>query len=184
MEPASRLLLDNAITDREAFAMVVKHTESMVFSLAFRFFRNRSQAEDIAQESYIELFRNLHKLESDKHLENWLRMTVTRKCIDFTRRKKNRMLQDLESVPEQSFDPMMRDPFLVETLQENVALLPERMRMVIILRFQEDLKLSEIAETMNVPVNTAKTLLRRALIRLKPKVEHIKTEICYAPAGR
>ena len=62
--------------------------------------------------------------------------------------------------------------------------LPVKMRMVLILRFQEDLKLAEIASTLGIPVNTVKTLLRRALIRLRPKVAHLRTEVSYAPSAR
>ena len=56
------------------------------------------------------------------------------------------------------------------------------MRMVIILRFQEDLKLSEISTTMDMPVNTVKTTLRRALARLREKAHNLELEVCYAAA--
>ncbi len=184
MDEDPRKLLDAALADSEAFASIIAQTEGMVFSLGFNFFRNRAIAEDIAQDAYLELFRNLHKLESDMHLVNWLRQTVTRKCIDRSRRKKFRPHLDLESVPEPEVEAAQPDPMLKEELEQRVAELPTKMQMVVILRFQEDLKLSEIADTLNIPVNTVKTLLRRALIRLCPKVAHLKTEVCYAPAGR
>ena len=53
------------------------------------------------------------------------------------------------------------------------------MRVVLILRFQEDLKLAEIGEILDMPVNTVKTTLRRALQRLKPKVAHLEQEALY-----
>ena len=184
MDPNPRKLLDAAMADREAFADIVRQTEGMVFSLALSFFRNRDVAEDMAQDAYLELYRNLQKLESDMHLVNWLRQTVTRKCIDRTRRKKFRPHAALDAAPEPRESPAVRDPALAEELRSKVSELPAKMRMVVILRFQEDLKLGEIADTMGIPVNTVKTLLRRALIRLRPRVEHLKTEVCYAPAGR
>ncbi len=184
MDGNSRRLLDAAIADNEAFAAIIAQTEGMVFSLAFHFFRNRAIAEDLAQDAYLELFRNLHKLDSDTHLVNWLRQTVTRKCIDRSRRKKFRPHLDLDSVPEPQTEAVELDPILKAELEQRVAELPAKMQMVVILRFQEDLKLSEIAEAMDIPVNTVKTLVRRALIRLRPKVEHLKTEVSYAPAGR
>lgn len=184
MTEIRRELLDAALADRQAFAALVKMSESMVFGLAFGFFRNRATAEDLAQEAYLELFRNLHKLDSDQHVVNWLRQTVTRKCIDRSRRKKFQPHLDLDAIPEPRAAPVSRDPMLADELASKVAALPFKMRMVVVLRFQEDLRLGEIAEAMDIPVNTVKTLLRRALIRLKPEVAHLKTEICYAPAGR
>lgn len=184
MTEVRRELLDAALADRQAFAALVKMSESMVFGLAFGFFRNRAVAEDLAQEAYLELFRNLHKLDSDQHVVNWLRQTVTRKCIDRSRRKKFQPHLDLDAIPEPRAAPVARDPMLADELASKVAELPYKMRMVVVLRFQEDLRLGEIAAAMDIPVNTVKTLLRRALIRLKPEVAHLKTEICYAPAGR
>ena len=184
MTEVRRELLDAALADREAFEALVKMSESMVYGLAFGFFRNRAIAEDLVQDAYMELFRNLHKLESDQHVVNWLRQTITRKCIDRSRRKKFQPHLGLDSIPEPRAVPMSRDPMLADELASKVAELPLKMRMVVVLRFQEDLRLGEIAEAMDMPVNTVKTLLRRALIRLKPEVTHLKTEICYAPAGR
>ena len=62
--------------------------------------------------------------------------------------------------------------------------LPEKMRVVLILRFQEDLKLSEIADVTGIPLNTVKTLLHRSLKKLKSKVARFETEVCYEPLGR
>ena len=141
----------------------------MVYSLVFHFFQSRALAEDIAQEVYLELFKNLDRIVSDLHLSFWLRQAVTRKCIDHTRRLKHRRYQPLEDITEPGVDPEESDPFLAAALRQKVAALPDKMRMVVILRFQEDLKLSEISQALDMPVNTVKTTLRRALARLREK---------------
>ncbi len=181
MSDAPRNLVDRVLRDSAAFEEVVDRHKAMVYSLAYNFFQNRSVAEDIAQDSYLELFRNLHKIESDLHLSFWLRQTVTRKCIDWSRRMKHRRYQPIEDAPEPGVQPVMRDPMLANELNAKVANLPEKMRLVVILRFQEDLKLTEIAETLDMPVNTVKTTLRRALERLRPKVAHLEREVAYGP---
>lgn len=179
--PASRELLDRALQDQEAFAVLVDKHKAMVYSLVYNFFHSRSIAEDIAQDAYLDLYRNLNRIESDKHLAFWLRQTVTRKCIDWSRRQKHRRCQPLEEAPEPGVDPQMRDLMLEGALAAKVAALPQKMRLVVVLRFQEDLKLTEIAETLDVPVNTVKTTLRRALDRLRPKVSHLAEEVAYGP---
>ena len=176
---APRELLDRALQDQEVFAEVIDRHKAMVFSLVYNFFRNRAVAEDIAQDAYLELYRNLNKIESDKHLAFWLRQTVTRKCIDWSRRQKHRRYQPLDDAPEPGVEPKERDLLMESALAEKVATLPEKMRLIVILRFQEDLKLTEIAETLDIPVNTVKTTLRRALERLKPKVSHLAPEVLY-----
>ena len=184
MNTVSRELVDAALADKEAFVRIIEKHESMVYSLAYNFFRNRTVAQDIAQDSYLELFRNLGKIETDVHLGHWLRQTVTRKCIDHTRRQKHRRYQPLEDVQEPGVSDRQRDPILADALGRKIAALPEKMRMVVVLRFQEDLKLNEIAEAMGIPLNTVKTTLRRALGKLRPKVAHLATEVCYEPITR
>jgi RNA polymerase sigma-70 factor (ECF subfamily) len=179
MHRDDRTLVDGALRDPAAFSRIVDRHKAMVFSVAYNFFGNRSVAEDIAQDAYLELYRNLEKIESDLHLTFWLRQTVTRKCIDWNRRLKHRRHQPLEDAPEPGFEPEPRDPILAEELERMVATLPEKMRLVVILRFQEDLKLAEIGEVLDMPVNTVKTTLRRALERLRPKAAHLGSEAVY-----
>lgn len=103
-----RTLVDNALRDPEAFGEIIDRHKAMVYSLAFHFFHSRALAEDIAQDVYIELFRNLKRIESDLHLSFWLRQAVTRKCIDYSRRLKHRRHQPLEEAVEPGFEPVMR----------------------------------------------------------------------------
>ena len=182
MEIAPRILVEAALRDPEAFGEIVNKHKSMVYSLVFHFFQSRALAEDIAQEVYLELFKNLDSIVSDLHLSFWLRQAVTRKCIDHSRRLKHRRYQPLEDIIEPGYTPEESDPFLAATLRKEVDALPDKMRMVIILRFQEDLKLSEISTTMDMPVNTVKTTLRRALARLREKAHNLELEVCYAAA--
>ena len=184
MDQAPRTLVDQALRDPEAFGEIIDRHKAMVYSLAYHFFQSRALAEDIAQDVYMELFRNLPRIQSDLHLSFWLKQAVTRKCIDYTRRLKHRRYQPLDEIVEPGLAPPARDPLLAESLRRKVDALPERMRLVVILRFQEDLKLSEIAEVLDMPVNTVKTTLRRALARLREKVTAMEAEVCCATNGR
>ncbi len=184
MDTPSTRLLDAARDDPAGFEGIVNATQGLVFSIALGFFRNRQIAEDVSQEAYLALFRNLHKLRSDLHVVNWLRQATTRKCIDYSRRIRHRPFFDLAAVDEPRVPPAEPDPLLASELGRRVAELPPKMRMVVILRFQEDLKLREIAETLEMNVNTVKTQLRRALIRLRPRVEHLRQEVSYVSTSR
>src|SRR5262245_42144396 len=72
--------------DEFAFAELVRTYQRAVFGLALRMLNNRDKADDLAQDVFIELHRNLHVIESPAHLSYWLRRVVTHRAIDRFRR--------------------------------------------------------------------------------------------------
>jgi RNA polymerase sigma-70 factor (ECF subfamily) len=153
--------------DATAFAALVRRHQSMVFSLALHVLRNRSAAEDLAQDVFLELYRSLARLESAAHVVAWLRRVTSHRCIDELRRARHRMELQTDTLPEPAETPASRELFLEGRLQQLVAGLPTKARMVMVLRYQEDLEPLEIAETLNMPINTVKSHLRRSLAVLR-----------------
>ena len=170
MQNASRSLVQTALDDPEAFAAIVDHHKAMVFSVAYHFLQDRELAEDLAQDVFLELFRHLNGIESDAHLTFWLRRATCNKCIDHGRCMKNRGHTSLEQTPEPGVEPRLPDPYLADTIRKAVLTLPEGKRLIVILRFQEDLELSEISRLLKMPINTVKSSLHRALALLKEKL--------------
>ena len=166
--------------DREAFATLVREHQSMVFSIAYNFLRNDAVAEELAQEVFLELFHAVRSIESPAHLTFWLRRVATHRCIDHSRRQRNRPAVRLEDVTEPSASPAMADPFIGEALRKLTASLPEKARSVLILRFQEDLDPIEIAKVLEMPINTVKSHLQRSLGILREKLERTKARTCTA----
>ncbi|HEX7152841.1 MAG TPA: RNA polymerase sigma factor [Thermoanaerobaculia bacterium] len=156
--------------DHDAFAELVNEHEAMVFSLAFHFFGDRTQAEEVAQETFLQLYRSLRSIESPSHLLFWLRQVATRRCIDQVRRTKLRAVP-LESVEELYSHEPGADPLRDRKLRELVASLPEAQRIVVTLRYQEDLDPTEICRIVDMPVNTVKSHLHRALQALRRKFQ-------------
>jgi RNA polymerase sigma-70 factor, ECF subfamily len=156
--------------DHDAFAEIVEQHEAMVYSLAWNFFRDRSRAEEIAQDVFLQLFRNLESIESPSHLVFWLRQVTTRRCIDVSRRARLRPLS-LEEAGEIPAREKPRDPLLDQTLQRLIGELPALQRLVVTLRYQEDLDPAEICRIVEIPVNTVKSHLHRALRSLRKRLE-------------
>lgn len=156
--------------DHEAFAQLISDHESMVFSLIYHFFGDRSRAEELAQDVFLQLYRNLATIESDSHLLFWLRQVATRRCIDVARRSKFRVvsLDDAAEIPAKQRNA---DPLLDRRLRKLVEELPETQKAVVTLRYQEDLDPSEICRIVGLPVNTVKSHLHRALQALRRKLE-------------
>jgi RNA polymerase sigma-70 factor (ECF subfamily) len=156
--------------DRSAFGEIVREHQSMVYSLALHFLRNPSMAEDLAQEVFLELYRNLDSIKSSAHLRFWLRKVTCHRSIDHVRRRGLGPMLSLEDVHEPAVAARQDDPLLEEKLWRLVASLPDKARMALILRYQEDLELHEIAEVMEMPINTVKSSIGRALELLRKKL--------------
>lgn len=157
------------------FEDLVREHERMVFSIAYRFLQNPASAEEVAQDVFLELFRALSKLESRAHVVFWLRRVACHRSIDYARRHKNAAAEvSWDEMPEPSHrDPHAHsasDPMLAKRLRQVIAALPEKMRLVVILRYQEDAGLEEIAQTMRIPLNTVKSTLHRAHAILREKI--------------
>ncbi len=170
--------LESSALDAElAFEQIVRQHQGMVFSMACHFLRDRSLAEELAQEVFLNLHQNLHSIKSPEHLTFWLRKVTSHRCIDQARRQKVRPQISLEDVPEPVAKPTENDLFLSEMLRRVVDTLTEKARMVVILRYQEDLDPAEIAKVLDMPLNTVKSHLRRSLSILRDKLSRTLGEV-------
>ncbi len=173
--------------DQQAFAELVREHQAMVFSIAWHYLQDRSLAEDAAQEVFLELYQKVAAIQSAAHLRFWLRRVSVHRAIDQGRRKKYRRESDLEEMPEavraDGAGPgrgAVQDPLLLKRLGQVLAGLPEKQRMMVVLRYQEDLGPAEIAELLKVPVNTVKSTLHRSLEELRSRLTRRIGEVRYA----
>jgi RNA polymerase sigma-70 factor (ECF subfamily) len=156
--------------EQPAFGAIVREYERMVYSMAYHFFHNPALAEDLAQDVFLRLYQNLAAIKSPAHLMLWLRQVTSRRCIDQARRGAAQPSLNLEEAPELTVEGEPPDPLLAQRLRRTVASLPEDSRLVIILRYQEELELAEIAEILEIPINTVKSRLQRSLAALREKL--------------
>jgi len=158
------------------FAAILKDNQAMVFSVALRFVRDRAAAEELAQDVFLQFYQQLARIESPAHATWWLRRTVCHRSIDEVRKRKLRPRVGLESAPEPAEPSRPPDPMLRGRLLKLMELLPEKARMVVVLRYQEDLDPSEISEMLAMPVSTVKSHLHRSLALLRGRLQ--KQEVC------
>jgi RNA polymerase sigma-70 factor, ECF subfamily len=158
------------------FAEVLRANQSMVFSLAFHFLRDRGAAEEVAQDVFLRLYRKMDDLEGGKHVIFWLRKVTSHRCIDYVRKRGHRTIA-LEDTAEPPAVEAQGDPLLNRRLRQLIATLPEKPRMVMVLRYQEDLMPEEIAEVLEMPVRTVKSHLQRSLAILREKIERSMGDI-------
>jgi RNA polymerase sigma-70 factor (ECF subfamily) len=162
--------LQNAPTTALDFAWLVREHQSMVFSVCWHFLHDRDLAEDVAQEVFLGLHRNLARIESPGHAGHWLRKVAVQRAIDAGRKRSRRPQVALEDLAEPAAAPSDADPMLSATLRKLIATLGETPRMVMVLRYQEDLDPTEIGQVLDMPVATVKSHLQRSLALLREKL--------------
>ena len=153
-----------------AFSALVRHYQRTVYSIALRMLNDRHRAEDLAQEVFLQLYRDLDSIESAAHLTFWLRKVTVNRAIDRMRqesRHHNEPLSEAAVVVDAS-DAV--DPLLQRRMAELLAQLPPAARAVVVLRYQEDLDPLDIASTLDMPLNTVKSHLKRSLAALRARV--------------
>jgi RNA polymerase sigma-70 factor (ECF subfamily) len=154
------------------FEQLVDEHQSMVFSLALRMTGDRGLAEEIAQDVFMELDRNMSKMESPLHALYWLRRVAMNRSADALRRRTVRGM-DLWVEIEDGHGAFVeqRSSALGSRLEGLLATLPEPQRAALIMRYQEDLTPEEIAATLDAPLATVKSNLQRGLKLLRAKAE-------------
>jgi RNA polymerase sigma-70 factor, ECF subfamily len=156
-------------TDLPSFAEAVEAQKAMVFSIAWNFLRDRSAADEIAQEVFLELYRRWHQIQSREHLVFWLRKVASHRCLDAVRKRKQHPETSLEESAEPTALERVHDPMLSTYLARMVASLPEKQRVAVILRYQEGMEPEEISEVLGIHVSTVKSQIARALELLRAK---------------
>lgn len=161
--------------DHEAFrALVVRHRES-VFGIAFRYLGNRSDAEEMAQETFVRLFEAAHRYRFEAKFRTYLLTITVRLCLNRRARRDRReeaydpgstVFSRLPSVAPNPEDAVVRDERRL-AISEAVLSLPEDQRLALILFYFEELPYQTIAKMMGKPIPAVTSLLWRARERLR-----------------
>jgi RNA polymerase sigma-70 factor, ECF subfamily len=162
---------------KDGFEAIVRQHSGLVFSIGVHFLSNAALAEEIAQDVFLELYRNLHKIQSEAHLVSWLRRSTSNRCIDTSRKSSYRCEVPMHDTFHPATAGASSDLLLNESLRRQVAALPEWQRAVVVLRYQEDLDTDEISQLLNIPVNTVKSRLYRAMETLRTRLERKKVSV-------
>ena len=171
----ARLLAGLAAGDAQAFRRVVALHLPLLLSSARRILRDDAEAEDIAQEALVRLWRNARSLElGPGGLKPWLRRVVSNLCID--RIRASRRLTVTDEVPEQ-IEPARQQRALDERdltrrVDAAVQALPERQRLALTLFHYEGLSQIEVGSMLGISDEAVESLLARARRALKATLKN------------
>lgn len=158
--------------DTGAFARLVRAHQAAVFGVALRICGLRADAEELAQDAFLQLHAHLQGIEGAHHVRHWLLRTVSHRAIDRLRQRDRRpRLAGDEALDFLAAEPQgVHEPLLRSSLAALLAQLPAAARAVLVLRYQEDLDPADIAGVLGMPLNTVKSHLRRSLDWLRARV--------------
>lgn len=159
--------------DREALIQLLRDVETPLYRTAFYMLGNEQDALDATQDALIKIYKNIHAFEQKAKFLTWAQRIVTNVCIDKCRQsKKNSISIDeheylLSNYGTNHVDDEMERTFLNHELNQAIEQLPEHHRVVVIMRYIQDLSYKEIAEAVDLPINTVKSYLFRARQQLQ-----------------
>lgn len=157
----------NSDSEKELVDFIIKNKDDF-YRLAFSYVKNSNDAIDILQDSIQKAISSKHKLKKEQSLKSWFYRIVVNTSLDFLRKQKRVIVVDEEII--QSYSPGQEDHYTNIDLERSLESLPPKYRIVIILRYFEDLKIEEVADILQESPNTIKTRLYKALELLRIKM--------------
>ncbi|MGC9353624.1 MAG: RNA polymerase sigma factor [Mariniphaga sp.] len=179
--------------NESAFKELVENYRGMVVNTCFGLLHNKDDAEDVAQDVFIEVFRSVENFRADSKISTWLYRIAVNRSLNFIRdNKKRKWFQSFDDVVEskkeilnelnyQSVDDPgseLENSQRALLLHEAIDSLPENQRVAFTLNKYEDLAYKEISEVMNLSVSSVESLIHRAKKNLQKKLHHCYKKKC------
>ncbi|MGM0622209.1 MAG: RNA polymerase sigma factor [Bacteroidota bacterium] len=170
--------------DGKAFRQLVVKYQQLVVNTCFGLVHNTEDAEDIAQDVFIEVFRSVHKFRADSKISTWLYRIAVNRSLNFIRDNKRRKWfrsvdetnapdgKDVYKISEETGSPDtdMENSQRTALLHEAIDSLPKNQRVAFTLNKYEDLSYKEISEVMQVSLSSVESLIHRAKKNLQKKL--------------
>ncbi|HEY5950623.1 MAG TPA: sigma-70 family RNA polymerase sigma factor [Kofleriaceae bacterium] len=173
--------------DERAFRELVEGHRDRVYNITFRMLGNRAEAEDVAQEVFISVFKTIESFREESKFSTWLYRIAVNQCknrIKYLARRHDRDRDELDESTQgngvngsiggpmpSSPDKALASAQMEKLMQEAIANLEEDQRIVVVLRDVEDLSIEEICEITGLPDGTVKSRLHRARLVLRKRLQ-------------
>lgn len=162
-------MVQKSLEDIEYFSCLYKKYEPMLQRYIKRIsFSSKEETEDILQEAYIKIWRNLHDFDQSLKLSSWIYRIVHNETVSFWRKKKSYGKDQVVELDENLFknisDEFDEDEHKTKSLiiRKTLQLLPIKYREVLVLRFFEMMTYEEISDVLKIPEGTVATRINRA----------------------
>ena len=194
MDVDQELVAQAAAGSREAFDELVRRHQVSIVSLARALTNGSADAEDLAQEVFLRVWRSLRGFRGDSTFRTWLHRVAVN-VIQSHHGRVSRLRRLIQAAPVESADARDHDPIeraadpvdvesdlvLRDTIDRALASLPDELRVAVTLRDVQGLDYKEIAAVLEVPIGTVESRIFRGRQRLKPLLEPLRLK---ASSGR
>lgn len=169
--------------DREAFSLLLSRYEGYLYRLCFNYLRNQEDTLDVIQEVFIKVFRSIDTFDESRDFLPWLRRITVNACLNYLRNKNRKfhLSLDFEKEDQWSLNTAKSESEDVAekvvrlttdaAIRDCLDLLPPGPRMILTLRYVENMSCQEIADVLEQPLGTVKSSLFRARAQLKKVLE-------------
>lgn len=185
MDVDKNLIIKCKKYDKISFRELFKMYEKYLYCLCYSYTQNQQDAFDLVQEIYIKVFNNINKFDDRLPFHPWIRRISVNTCLNFKRTIKNNLVSLNQSINED--EGTLEDVLLAEDdvedeivnleikdiIKTNLKEIPDKYRIIIVLRYYENLDYNEIAKLLDKPLGTVKTELYRAKALLKNKLKNV-----------
>ena len=164
--------------DEQAFRRLVEDHSQMIFNTCYSFLKNRDDADDIAQDVFVEAFQSIRKFRSEANIRTWLYRIAINKSLNFMKRQKRHSFTDdftkirHESLEEDAASRETEDAERKKVLDSAIQSLSKNQRIAFTLHKMDDKSYKEVSEIMDVSVSSVESLMHRAKTNLQKKLVH------------
>jgi RNA polymerase sigma-70 factor, ECF subfamily len=182
MNQEDNKLIENFLSGEViAFEILLKKYLTPTYNFIFRFTKERTLAEDLAQETFLKAWKNLKRYDKSRNFKTWLFTIAKNTTYDYFKKKKTTPFaffeneegyNKLEKIAdeESNLAEIIGKKELEKELGKKLEKLPDEYRLLLLLRYKDGFTLSEIGEILGRPYNTIKSQHQRALISLKKEI--------------
>lgn len=164
--------------DSHAQKRLYEQTKGKMFAVCLRYTGSRSDAEDVLQEGYMKVFRDLHQYTGEGVFEGWMRKVIVNTALQFLRKQKR--MPNSVNLDDHAFHMEYQDDFEDDSLSKNrteeliklMQKMPDGFRTVLNLYILEGYSHQEISEICGISIGTSKSQLNRAKSYLRKQLEN------------
>ena len=186
IDPDAALMLLVKQGDRAAFETLVDKYKQPIMNLVYRTLPDASEAEDLAQHVFLQVFKSASRYEVSAKFSTWIFTIARNLCLNEIRRRSRHPAESLDETYEEDEEQPCRqvedkrvfsppEALLKEELEEKIehalALLPEKQRTAVLLCRQDELSYEQIAEVLGCTLSATKSLIHRARETLKQQLK-------------
>lgn len=159
--------------DTKAFSILVDRYKDLVFTLTLRMLKHKEEAEEVAQDTFVKVFKSLSKFKGESKFSTWIYRVAYNTCLDRLKRNKRKFnevaIDEFTEHKIKTIDNALEHIVKHEqeqTMQECLQLLPSDDGFLLTLFYFEELSLEEISKILNLEVNNVKVKLFRSRKKL------------------